>query len=156
MQALALGTGQTSFPGDDKVTFTLGFADGSVGTVHYLANGHRAIAKERLEVFCGGRVLQLDNFRRLSGFGWRGFKKMNLWRQDKGQNGCVAAFVAALREGKPAPIPFAELALTTRTMFEVAEVLAAPPPRSGPAVATGEPNGAVGDCDPSTAKPTVH
>jgi hypothetical protein len=60
----------------------LSFADGSWGTIHYLANGHRAFPKERVEVFCAGRVLQLDNFRRLRGFGWQGFKAMNLWRQD--------------------------------------------------------------------------
>ena len=69
----ALGTRQQSFMGDDKVTFTLAFADGSAGTVHYLANGHRTFAKERLEVFCAGRILALDNFRRLRGFGWPGF-----------------------------------------------------------------------------------
>src|SRR5256884_7317683 len=49
---------------DDRVTITLEFADGSVGTVHYLANGDRGFPKERLEVFCAGKVLQLDNFRR--------------------------------------------------------------------------------------------
>ena len=49
------------------------FADGSIGTVHYFANGHQAFPKERLEVFAGGRVLQLDNFRELRGYGWPGF-----------------------------------------------------------------------------------
>jgi len=28
-----------------------------VGTVHYLANGDRGFPKERLEVFCAGKVL---------------------------------------------------------------------------------------------------
>ena len=81
----------------DSVSIQLGFEDGSLGTVHYLANGSKAFPKERLEVFAAGRVLQLDNFRRLTGFGWPGFKKMNLWRQDKGQRACAAAFVQALR-----------------------------------------------------------
>ena len=57
----------------DSVTITLAFADGSIGTIHYLANGHSSFPKERLEVFCAGRVLQLDNFRRLRGYGWPGF-----------------------------------------------------------------------------------
>jgi predicted dehydrogenase len=73
----------------DRVTFTLGFADGSIGTVHYLSNGHRAFPKERLEVFAAGRVLQLDNFRRLKAYGWPGFSSMNLWQQDKGQDACA-------------------------------------------------------------------
>jgi predicted dehydrogenase/threonine dehydrogenase-like Zn-dependent dehydrogenase len=123
VQAVALGLRHTSFMDDDKVTFTLSFADGSVGTVHYLANGHRSFAKERLEVFCGGRILQLDNFRRLRGFGWPGFKKMNLWRQDKGNQACAAAFVDAIRQGKPSPIPFQELITTTLTTFAVVEAL---------------------------------
>ena len=46
------------------------YADGSIGTVHYLANGNRSFPKERLEVFCEGRILQLDNFRKLKAFGW--------------------------------------------------------------------------------------
>ena len=69
----------------DSVAISLKFEDGSIGTVHYLANGSKAFPKERLEVFAAGRVLQLDNFRKLKGFGWPGFDKMNLWRQDKGQ-----------------------------------------------------------------------
>ena len=68
---------------DACVTISLRFSDGSTGTVHYLSNGHRSFPKERLEVFCGGRVLQLDNFRTLRGFGWPGFKSMNLWKDRK-------------------------------------------------------------------------
>jgi predicted dehydrogenase len=93
----------------DSVNISLHFADGSLGTILYLANGSKAFPKERLEVFAAGRVLQLDNFRKLTGFGWPGFKKLNLWRQDKGQQACAAAFVQALRSGGPAPIPLGEI-----------------------------------------------
>src|SRR5439155_22584945 len=93
----------------DTMSLQLAFADGSIGTIHYFANGARAFPKERLEVFAGGRVLQLDNFRRLRGFGWPGLSRMNLWRQDKGQRQCAAQFVRALQEGGTAPIPFEEL-----------------------------------------------
>jgi predicted dehydrogenase len=110
---------------NDKVTFSLSFADGSIGTVHYLANGNKAFPKERLEIFCAGRILQLDNFRTLRGFGWPGFRKMSLWRQDKGQKACAAAFVDAIRNGGASPIPFAELVETTRVTFEVVEALSA-------------------------------
>jgi len=104
----------------DRATITLGFADGSIGTVHYLSNGHRAFPKERLEVFAGGRVLQLDNFRRLRGYGWPGFTRMNLWRQDKGQDACAKAFVEAVRTGGPSPIPLAELLEVARVTIAVA------------------------------------
>lgn len=104
----------------DTATLSLAFADGSIGTVHYLANGSRAFPKERLEVFAAGRVLQLDNFRRLTGFGWPGFKGMRLFSQDKGQQACVAAFMAALRGGGAAPIAFEEIAEVSRATIELA------------------------------------
>ena len=116
----AIGQGMLA----DKVSFTLCFADGSMGTGHYLSNGHKSFPKERLEVFCAGRILQLDNFRSLRGYGWPGFSKMNLWRQDKGQAACAAAFVDAIHLGRPAPIPFEELVEVTRTSFDIVDALA--------------------------------
>lgn len=104
----------------DTVTMQFTFADGSIGTVHYLSNGSKAFPKERLEVFAQGRVLQLDNFRVLRGFGWPGFSTHRLWRQDKGQRACAAAFVDAVREGREAPIPFAEILEVSRLAIEVA------------------------------------
>ena len=74
---------------EDKASITLGFADGSFGTILYLANGAASFPKERVEVFTAGRVLQLDNFRKLKAYGWPKFKKMDLWKQDKGQNACT-------------------------------------------------------------------
>jgi predicted dehydrogenase len=104
----------------DKMSFTLRFADGSIGTVHYLANGHKSFPKERLEVFCAGRILQLDNFRRLRGYGWPGFHRINLWIQDKGQKACAAAFLEAVRQGGAAPIPFEEIVEVSRVTIEIA------------------------------------
>jgi predicted dehydrogenase len=108
---------------EDKASITLRFDDGSMATIHYLANGHKSFPKERLEVFTGGRILQLDNYRKLRGFGWRNFKKLNLWRQNKGQNACVNAFVRAVTQQGPAPIPFDELMEVSRTAIRIAEAL---------------------------------
>ncbi len=104
----------------DTVTLQLSFADGSIGTVHYFANGPKSFPKERLEVFAGGRALQLDNFRKLTGFGWPGFSTMNLWKQDKGQKACAAAFVRAVESGGGAPIPLDELLEVARVTIEAA------------------------------------
>lgn len=105
----------------DTVTIQLSFADGSVGTIHYFANGARAFPKERLEVFSGGRVLQLDNYRKLTGFGWPTFRKMNLWRQDKGQKACASAFLEAVAGRRSAPIPVEELFEVARVTLELAQ-----------------------------------
>jgi len=103
----------------DTVSLQLGFADGSIGTIHYFANGSNVFPKERLEVFAAGRVLQLDNFRKLRGFGWPGFSKMNLRRQDKGQKACAASFVQAVKSGEPAPISFGEIVEVSRISIEL-------------------------------------
>lgn len=123
----AQASAQKAAPGlpvlHDTVSFTMMFADGSMGTVHYLANGHKSFPKERVEVFCAGRVLQLDNFRTLRGYGWPGFRKMNLWRQDKGNTACAAAFAGAIKNGKPSPIPFDQLVEVARVSIEAAKAV---------------------------------
>ncbi len=108
---------------EDKAVIVLGFADGSFGTIHYLANGGAAFPKERIEVFVQGRTLQLDNFLKLTGFNWPGFRKMSSMRQDKGQNACVQAFLDAIREGGPSPIPAEELFEVARVTLEVSQIL---------------------------------
>lgn len=106
----------------DTVSLQLSFADGSIGTVHYFANGSKAFPKERLEIFAAGRVLQLDNFRRLTGYGWPGFTKMNLWRQDKGQKACAKAFVDAIEGWRSTPIPLEEILEVSRISIELSGV----------------------------------
>jgi hypothetical protein len=68
-------------------------------------------------VFSGGKILQIDNFKSLRRFGWKGFKAMNLGSQDKGHRACAAAFVQAITEGKEAPIAFDEIVEVTEAAF---------------------------------------
>ena len=117
------GIGRVGPAPSDTATVTLRFESGSIGTIHYLANGHRSLPKERLEVFCGGKVLVLDNFLKLRGYGWPQFSRLNLWRQNKGQEQCVAAFVNAVANHTPAPIPLAELLEVSRVTIDIAKVL---------------------------------
>ena len=121
--AVALGRNAALSVTADKAMLTLQFEDGSVGTIHYLANGHKAFPKERLEVFCSGRVLQLDNFIKLKGWGWKGFTKRNLWQQDKGVQACVQAFLDAIRSGGAAPLSPEELIEVSRVSIELGEAL---------------------------------
>ncbi|MDY7031089.1 MAG: bi-domain-containing oxidoreductase [Thermodesulfobacteriota bacterium] len=104
----------------DTVSLQLRFSDGSIGTVHYFANGNKSFPKERIEVFASGRVLQLDNFRILHGFGWPKFRKMKLLKQDKGQRACAAAFIRAVQNGGPLPIPFHEICQSTEVTLNLA------------------------------------
>lgn len=108
---------------EDKALITLTFEDGSMGSINYFANGGKSFPKERIEVFCDNAVLQLDNFRKLRGFGWKGFTKMNLWSQDKGQEGCVDSFMKSIRQGGESPIPVDEIFEVARASVDIAEQL---------------------------------
>ena len=107
----------------DIVTITLRFADGSIGTLHYLSNGSRSFPKERLEVFCGGGILQIDNFRELKAYDWKGARSGRAWRQDKGHASEMQALVEAVRTGGPSPVPFAETLEVTRLCLDLADRL---------------------------------
>jgi predicted dehydrogenase len=88
---------------EDKASITLGSEDGSFGTIHYFANGAAAFPKERIEAFAAGRVLQIDNFRKMKGYGWAGFKKLNLWRQDIRPGRVCEGFSGGCRAGQAVP-----------------------------------------------------
>jgi polar amino acid transport system substrate-binding protein len=102
----------------DTVAVTLRFAGGSVATIAYFATGDKSFAKERVEVFGGGTLAVLDDFREveISRGGKR--KKTRKMSQDKGFDEEVAAFVAAARGGA-LPIPLADLVATTRATFAI-------------------------------------
>lgn len=123
VQARRMGESDAEPVTEDKAAILLGFEDGSFGTIHYLANGGASFPKERVEVFTAGRTLQLDNFLKLRGYNWPGFRKQNLWRQDKGQTACAAAFVKAVESGGASPIAVEELFEVAAVTIEAAQIL---------------------------------
>jgi len=106
---------------EDKMTITLTFEDGSLGTVHYFANGSPRFPKERVEVFNEGRILVLDNFRVLRGYQWPGFKVSHLIRQDKGHRRELDAFFQMIKLGGVSLIPWVELEEITLASFIAVE-----------------------------------
>jgi hypothetical protein len=73
-----------------------------------------------VEVFVAGRVLQLDNFLKLRGWGWPGFTKMSLWRQHKGVDEFVTAFPTSVTNASPSPVPLSEIIESTRASIRLA------------------------------------
>jgi len=106
---------------DDKMSIILGFADGSVGTVNYFANGSKSYPKETLEVFSDGRVLKMENFRATRGYGFKGFKKFKTWRQDKGHVAEIAECIDRVNNSGEPLIPFEEIANVTMASFAAVE-----------------------------------
>ena len=106
----------------DNVSMTFTFADGSVGMVDYLASGDKALPKERVEVFCGGRVGILDDYRTLELIhnGQRRSVK-SAFRQDKGHFNEMQAFVSAIRNGGEPPIAYEQLIGVTKATLAAVE-----------------------------------
>jgi len=123
IQARCMGKNSSTEVTEDKAVITLSFEDGSLGTIHYFANGGSSFPKERIEAFAAGGTLQIDNFIKMKGFNWPGFKKQNLIRQDKGQSACVSAFVEAIKNGEPTPIKADELFEVSKATIEAAQTM---------------------------------
>ena len=106
----------------DNVSMTFSFADGSVGVVDYLASGDKAFPKERVEVFCGGRIAVLDDYRTLELIhnGQRRTVK-SAFRQDKGHYNEMQAFVSAIHTGGEPPIPYDQLIGVTEATLAAVE-----------------------------------
>jgi predicted dehydrogenase len=107
---------------EDNVSMTFTFPDGSLGVVDYLSNGDKSFPKERIEVFCGGRVAVLDDFRSLKTMR-DGRRKIVKKTQDKGWLGEWQAFTKAIREGGQPPIPYEQLIGVTKATFAAVESL---------------------------------
>ena len=99
---------------NDNAIINLKFEDGSIGTLQYISTGNKSFSKERLTVFCEGKVLELDNFKKVNGFGTSDFKKMG---QDKGHKAEMVGFVDNIENSKSAMISFDSLVNTTLATF---------------------------------------
>lgn len=116
IQAMGISQAEGVTNCHDTASITVNFENGSMATIHYFANGHVSFPKERIEVFQGGKVTVLDNFRRVRGFG--GNVSGRSTRQDKGQTECARAFVDALRSGKDSPIAYDQLMDVSRACVD--------------------------------------
>ena len=121
--AEAISSSNQDVINDDSVFITLRLADGSNGSIAYLAEGDRALPKERIEIFGGGKSFVIDDFRSASAWQNGRETKTKLRAQDKGQKDEVRAVCAVVREGGPAPIALDDLATTTRATFRMLESL---------------------------------
>ncbi len=118
---------------DDISSIVLTHEDGSLVSVHYLANGHRSFPKERVEAFFDGQVVRLDNLRRIESWGVEVDRPGVMAGQDKGHAALIGAFVSAVRERGVSPIPLDEVLEVSGWSARLADVARAgggvvPPP----------------------------
>lgn len=107
----------------DNLSISVKFERGAVGILCYNTVGTKAAGKERFEVYGGGRVGWLDDFRSLQLGHDRDTKRTKKWSQDKGREQQITQTVAAFREKGRAPIPFRELDLGMRVIFAARQSL---------------------------------
>jgi predicted dehydrogenase/threonine dehydrogenase-like Zn-dependent dehydrogenase len=106
---------------DDSVVATLGWDDGSIATIEYLAHAAPDLPKERFEVSANGRTAYCHNYRRTRITGRADVRTFN---QDKGQATAVKEVVEAVRTAKPSPMTLAEIAAASRVTFAIEESIA--------------------------------
>ncbi len=102
----------------DTVSISLAFENGSVASISYFSNGSKALNKEYLEVFCGEKVILLDDFKTMDVIG-KSKKTIKNGSQDKGHATEIAQFLSAIKEGKQLPISFSECYNSTEATFQV-------------------------------------
>jgi polar amino acid transport system substrate-binding protein len=106
----------------DNVNITLAFSDGSLGAITYVALGDAALGKERIEIFGGNAVAIVDDF--CVAELYKNHKRVKKLRhKGKGHAEEVREFIDALRTGRPSPISFDSLVLTTLTTLRINESL---------------------------------
>ncbi len=105
----------------DNVAVTIALANGSVGLITYLACGDRLLAKERIEIFGGGRSFIINDFRTADIYLDGKVKKIKA--PGKGHKEEVELFVRSIREGRPAAIPLESILYTTAAAFRILDSL---------------------------------
>ncbi|MBD2704794.1 bi-domain-containing oxidoreductase [Spirosoma sp. BT702] len=106
----------------DSASMLLRYENGSTGVVNYFSNGSKAYAKERIEVYSQELTLVLDNFRRLTGYGFRGFSRMS-GSQNKGHTELIRQFIRQIQLGEEPLISFADIINTTQTTLAALQSL---------------------------------
>ena len=93
----------------DTVAIMMELHDGSIGTVNYLSNGSRSYPKENISIFCGGKVIDIQNFRKTKGYGYGVNKTHRTFQQDKGHKKEISQFIKSVSEDGSPITPFDEL-----------------------------------------------
>ncbi len=120
VQMTALGTHPAK--NTDNATLVLKFANGSLGTIHYFANGHKAYSKERVEVYQSGKTLIMDNFRKMAGYGFKNFNSMSS-KLDKGHQKMFSLLSDFAKGNKQPVFNLEETFNSTETVLQAIESL---------------------------------
>jgi len=110
---------------EDNVAITLIMANGSVGNIVYTALGNKAYQRERVEVFAGGAVGVIENFKTAIWVQGKNRKRLGnvLSGVDRGYVGEMSVLIRSLLDGEPFPVSFDSYVVTTKATFAAMESL---------------------------------
>ena len=123
VQAQPITPGSSQYGLFDNFVATISFVDGSVATLTYTAMGAKEHPKELLEIYCEGKVIVMEDFKKLFLKGTRSSQEESRI-QNKGHREELLAFATAIRRGGEFTTPFWEQAQATRIAIEVEELIA--------------------------------
>lgn len=106
----------------DNVSILLKYENGTNAVINYFSNGSKSYAKERVEVFSQQKVFIIDNWRKLTGYGVKGFSNMK-GGMDKGQKNQFSELNKRIINGGAPLIPFDSIINTTKASFAAIESL---------------------------------
>ncbi|MBL7718283.1 MAG: bi-domain-containing oxidoreductase [Flavipsychrobacter sp.] len=106
----------------DNATLLLQYENGTHAAINYFSNGSKAYDKERVEVYSQERTLVLENWKRLKGYGFRGFSSESA-TQDKGHYHQFRLLMERIKNGGEPVIPFHELVNTSQASLAAIESL---------------------------------
>ena len=108
---------------NDTVNINLEFANGSIGTVSYFANGSKNLPKEYFEIYSSGMTGIIRDFKELNVYGSGRSYRKKLLNQNKGQATMVKAFIENIKAGGQPILKPDEIFGVTRATFAVIESL---------------------------------
>ncbi len=106
----------------DNGTLLLHYKNGSNAVINYFANGAKSYPKEKIEVFSQGRVIVLDNWRKLTGYGTKGFRSLKS-KMDKGHHQQFQLLIDRVQHGGAPLITLSELINTSEASIAALEAL---------------------------------
>jgi predicted dehydrogenase/threonine dehydrogenase-like Zn-dependent dehydrogenase len=118
VQAQAITPATGYYSRSDNFVALLKFEDGTVATLTYTALGARDYPKETMEIFVDGKVIVMDDYKRLTLCGGKS-KGIETRTMDKGQKEELEAFALCIREGGGWPIPLWQQLQATRMAIDV-------------------------------------
>jgi predicted dehydrogenase/threonine dehydrogenase-like Zn-dependent dehydrogenase len=126
VSAFSLPTGRESPIGENNLTATFRFADGSIGNLTYCTVGSRTSGGERVEAFAPGMGAAAEDFKSLTLRTNLVFRRSS-WFAEKGYADQLKSFFAAIREGKAPAVTVndgARATIVCLLMLESARTLA--------------------------------